>query len=60
MLHMGPFENRVRAPEVAAPETSLPEFVSEVGVGQLLQQANESVESPYCLRVDFVRESKSV
>ena len=56
MLHVGPFEKRSGAPQVAAPERGLLELLSEVGVRQPLQEARELVESAYSLRADVLRE----
>lgn len=56
MLHVGPFEKRSGAPQVAAPERALLELLSDVGVRQPLQEARELVESAYSLRADVLRE----
>lgn len=56
MLHVGSFEKRNGAPQVAAPERALLELLSDVGVRQPLQEARELVESAYSLRADVLRE----
>lgn len=56
MLHVGPFEKRSGAPQVAAPERALLEMLSDVGVRQPLQEARELVENAYSLRSDVLRD----
>jgi len=56
LLHVGAFEKREGAPQVAAPERALLEVLSEVGVRQPLQEARELVESTYSLRGDVLRD----
>lgn len=56
MLHVGPFEKRSGAPQIAAPERALLELLSEIGVRQPLQEARELVENAYSLRADVLRE----
>lgn len=56
MLQVGPFERRVGAPQVSAPERAILELLSDVGVRQPLQEARELVESAYNLRADVLRE----
>lgn len=56
LLHVRPFENRMGAPLVSAPERALLEVLSEVGVRQPLQEARELVESTYSLRADVLRD----
>lgn len=56
LLHVGPFEKRSGAPQVSSPERALLELLSEVGVRQSLQEAEELVESTYSLRADVLRE----
>lgn len=52
MRHVGPFERRSGAPQVAEPERAMLEMLSDVGVRQSLQEARELVESSYSLRAD--------
>lgn len=56
MLHVGSFEKRSGAPQVAAPERALLEMLSDVGVRQPLQEARELVENAYSLRSDILRD----
>lgn len=56
MLHVGSFERRSGAPQVAAPERALLEMLSDVGVRQPLQEARELVENAYSLRSDVLRD----
>lgn len=49
-LHVTHFENRDDTPSVAAPERALLEMLSEVGIRQSLQEAQELAESCYHLR----------
>jgi Transcriptional regulator, AbiEi antitoxin, Type IV TA system/Transcriptional regulator, AbiEi antitoxin N-terminal domain len=56
MLHVGSFEKRSGAPQVAAPERALLEMLSDVGVRQPLQEARELVENTYSLRSDILRD----
>lgn len=56
LLHVGPFEKRSGAPRVSSPERALLELLSEVGVRQSLQEAEELVEGAYSLRADVLRE----
>ena len=56
MLHVGSFEQRSGAPQVAAPERALLEMLSDVGVRQPLQEARELVENAYSLRSDVLRD----
>ncbi|PLY14546.1 MAG: hypothetical protein C0631_10595 [Sedimenticola sp.] len=56
LLHVGPFERRDGAPQVSSPERALLELLSEVGVRQPLQEAQELVESTYSLRADVLSE----
>jgi hypothetical protein len=56
LLHVGPFERRRGAPQVSSPERALLEVLSEVGVRQPLQEANELIESTYNCRADVLRE----
>ncbi|MEN2470733.1 type IV toxin-antitoxin system AbiEi family antitoxin domain-containing protein [Burkholderia sp. GS2Y] len=56
LLHVGPFEKRSGAPQVAAPERALLELLSDVGVRQPLQEARELVEGTYSLRADVLRD----
>ena len=56
LLHVGPFEKRSGAAQVSAPERALLELLSEVGVRQSLQEAQELVESAYSMRADVLRE----
>ncbi|MDE2235670.1 MAG: type IV toxin-antitoxin system AbiEi family antitoxin domain-containing protein [Gammaproteobacteria bacterium] len=55
LLHVRPFEDRIGAPLVSAPERALLEVLSEVGVRQPLQEARELVESSYSLRANVLR-----
>jgi hypothetical protein len=55
-LHARPFEGRVGAPLVSAPERALLEVLSEVGVRQSLEEARELAESAYNLRADVLVE----
>ncbi len=56
LLHVAPFEQRVGAPQVSAPERALLELLSDVGLRQPLQEASELIESTYTLRADVLRE----
>jgi len=56
LLHVRPFESRMGAPLLSAPERALLEVLSEVGVRQPLQEARELVESSYSLRADVLAE----
>ena len=56
LLHVSPFEKRSGAPQVSSPERALLELLSEVGVRQSLQEAEEIVESAYSLRADVLRQ----
>jgi hypothetical protein len=56
LLHAGPFEKRVNAPNVSSSERALLEVLSEVGVRQPLHEARELMESAYTLRADVLRE----
>lgn len=56
LLHVGPFEMRVGAPQVSSPERALLELLSEVGVRQPLREARELAESTYSLRADVLSE----
>lgn len=56
LLHVGPFERRDGAPQVSSPERALLELLSEVGVRQPLQEAQDLVESTYSLRADVLSE----
>lgn len=56
LLHVGPFEKRVGAARVSAPERGFLEVLSEVGVRQPLKEARELAESGYGLRADVLRE----
>jgi hypothetical protein len=56
LLHVGPFDKRIGAPQVSAQERALLELLGEVGVRQPLQEARELVESSYTLRADVLRD----
>lgn len=55
-LHADPYEKRLNAPRVSAPERAFLEILSEVGVRQSLQEARELGESSYGLRAGVLRE----
>lgn len=55
-IHVGPFEQRLGAPQVSSPERALLEVLSDVGVRQPLQEARELAESAYTLRADVLRD----
>jgi hypothetical protein len=55
LLQVAPFEKRSSAPQVSGPERALLEVLSEVGVRQPIQEAQELVESTYSLRADVLR-----
>ena len=56
MMNVTPFEKRVDAPLVSAPERAFLELLSEVGVRQPLQEARELAESMYALRADALED----
>lgn len=56
LLHVRPFERQDGAPLVSSPERALLELLSEVGLRQPLQEAQELVESSYSLRVKVLQE----
>jgi len=56
LMHVGPFDKRIGAPQVSAPERALLELLGDVGLRQPLQEARELVESSYTLRADVLRD----
>lgn len=54
LMNVTPFEKQVDAPLVSAPERAFLELLSEVGVRQPLQEAQELAESAYTLRADVL------
>lgn len=54
LLHVGMFAQQDGTPQVSMPERALLELLSEVGVRQPLQEAQELVESTYNLRADVL------
>jgi Transcriptional regulator, AbiEi antitoxin, Type IV TA system/Transcriptional regulator, AbiEi antitoxin N-terminal domain len=54
LMNVTPFEKKVDAPLISAPERAFLELLSEVGVRQPLQEAQELAESAYTLRADVL------
>lgn len=54
MMNVTQYEKRVDAPLVSAPERGFLELLSEVGVRQPLQEAQELAESAHTLRADVL------
>jgi hypothetical protein len=54
LMNVTPFEKQTDAPLASAPERAFLELLSEVGVRQPLQEAQELAESAYTLRADVL------